>query len=148
PEGKTIAVVGPGFAGSHGWVHLYDAATGKLHKSLSEVGIFPPPSAWSLDGQTIAVCENGQTPLASVDTGQVRTVIADTKPPLALSPDGRRVVTGGPNHTLILWESGGKVRIPLTGHEQDPIWVAWSPDGKRLASVAPGEKRLLLWDAD
>jgi WD40 repeat protein len=142
PDGKAVANV------SSSWVRLYDAATGELRKSLSEAGIFSPPSAWSVDGQTIAVCENGRTTLSSVDTGAVRTVIEDTKPPLALSPDGRRVVTGGPKHTLIVWESGGKVRIPLAGHGQDPAGVAWSPDGKRLASAAPGENGIILWDAD
>jgi WD40 repeat protein len=148
PDSKTVATVSSGFAGAAGWVRLYDAATGDLRKSLSEAGIFPPPSAWSVDGQTIAVCENGQTTLSSVDNVAVRTVIEDTKPPLALSPDGRRVVTGGPKHTLIVWESGGKVRIPLAGHEEDPTWVAWSSDGKRLASSSAGEKRVLLWDTD
>jgi WD40 repeat protein len=128
-----------------GQVHLCDPGTGKRLRTLSEAAIVS--FAWSADGQTLAVCENGQTTLTSVDTGQVRTVIEDTRPPLALSPDGRRVVTGGPNHTLILWESGGKVRVPLAGHDQDPAWVAWSPDGKRLASSAPGEKRVLVWDA-
>jgi WD40 repeat protein/tRNA A-37 threonylcarbamoyl transferase component Bud32 len=147
PDGRTLAGI-PAHP-THGWVRLYDAATGKRRQSLSEAGVlYNPDWPLSLDGQTIAVSENGQTTLASVDTGQVRTVLEDTKPPLALSPDGRRVVTGGPNHTLILWESGGKVRIPLAGHEQDPTSVAWSPDGKQLASAAVGEKRLLLWDAD
>jgi WD40 repeat protein len=147
PDGKTIASVP--YHTTYGWVRLYDAVTGKRRQSLSEAGtIYNPAWPWSLDGTTVAVCENGQTTLASVDTGQVRAVLEDTKFPVTLSPDGRRAVTGGPNHTLTLWESGGKVRIPLVGHEQDPAAVAWSPDGKRLVSGATGEKRMLLWDAD
>ncbi|HTU21192.1 MAG TPA: WD40 repeat domain-containing protein, partial [Gemmataceae bacterium] len=147
PDGNTIARIAWGGGGGGGWVRLYDAATGKRLRTVSEDGSHVPLTALSRDGQTIAVWENGRTTVASVDTGSVRAVIEDTQPPLALSPDGQRVVTGGPNHALILWESGGKVRIQLAGHEQEPAWASWSPDGKRIASKAHEEKRILLWDA-
>jgi WD40 repeat protein len=30
--------------------------------------------------------------------------------------------------------------------QQDVTWLAWSPDGKRLAWFSEGEKPVLLWD--
>lgn len=86
--------------------------------------------------------------LASTDSGQVFAKVKEGTAPLALSPNGKRLVTQGPDNTLLLWEDNGKIRITLNGHTAYADGLKWAPDGKRLASHATGEKRLLLWDAD
>jgi sulfatase modifying factor 1 len=140
PDGKTIARIS-----GWPWVLLYDAATGKRLRTLSW-GSPVRGFAWSPEGPAAALSEYGQTSLWSLDPGQVTAVLKDTSGASAWSPDGKAVATGGPNNTVLVWESGGELRLTLAGHQQDVTSLAWSPDGKRLASAAAGEKRVLLWD--
>ena len=55
---------------------------------------------------------------------------------VAFSPDGSRIVSGGDDETLRLWnaDTGQPIGEPLTGHTAAVLSVAFSPDGKRIAS--------------
>src|SRR5207248_1799747 len=55
---------------------------------------------------------------------------------LAYSPDGQRLVTGGRDKALKLWdEATGQEILPLDGQTSIPWSVAFSPDGMRIAST-------------
>ncbi|MDT5352882.1 MAG: hypothetical protein QOJ56_1414 [Mycobacterium sp.] len=67
-----------------------------------------------------------------------------------LSPDGRRIVTGGRDGVLRLWDAhtGQPLPLTLTGHA--PGWVdqvVFNPDGHRIAS-ASDDHSVRLWNAD
>jgi WD40 repeat protein len=69
---------------------------------------------------------------------------------VAWSPDGRRVVSGGENKTVKIWnaESGALIHT-LTGHSDSVASVAWSPDGRRIVSGGGGnDATIKVWDAE
>jgi len=65
----------------------------------------------------------------------------------AISPDGRRVVSGDIKGVLKVWDSaGGKELATLTGHTSEIYAIAYHPDGTRFAS-AGNDAAILVWDA-
>jgi hypothetical protein len=70
-------------------------------------------------------------------------------PSLAYSPDGRRLISGAVDGTVIVWntETGGKVWNTTTPKEiYHPVY---SPDGNRIAVIIPGDSgySIKIWDA-
>ena len=73
----------------------------------------------------------------------------DTVYSVAFSSDGHRIVSGGSDKTLQIWDAntGQPVGKPLTGHTDYVDSVAFSPDGTRIASGS-SDKTLRIWDAN
>jgi WD40 repeat protein/serine/threonine protein kinase len=68
---------------------------------------------------------------------------------LAVSPDGRRLVSGSADHTLIIWDvaTDQPIGTPLTGHTGWVNSIAFSPDGKRIASAST-DQTIRIWNAE
>lgn len=61
---------------------------------------------------------------------------------IALSPDGRRLVTGSTDQTVRIWDVDGDTPLlSLFTHDQE--WVAWTEEGLYAASA--GGERLMGW---
>lgn len=67
---------------------------------------------------------------------------------VAVSPDGRSVVSGGRDCALRLWdpESGHLLSGPWKLHDEKVWSVSWSPDGGRIASCS-ADSTLIIWNA-
>ena len=67
---------------------------------------------------------------------------------VALTPDGRRALSGSKDKTLRLWDlDTGACLKTLEGHTDWVHSVALTPDGRRALSGS-GDKTLRLWDLD
>jgi WD40 repeat protein len=154
-------------------IHLYDVASGQRLRSFRPEQHWAPGwMAFAPDGNMLATATGLDQPtqLWDTTTGKlVRELKGQETPgrwsefrPVAFSPDGHLLATGGNGDTVVLWEvlSGKPVQI-LTGHTRPVRSLAFSPDGSRLISggadttaviwpVVPRGKDVLLpeqWDA-
>ncbi len=67
---------------------------------------------------------------------------------VAWRPDDARLVTGGSDLTLRIWDAeSGEQLLVLRGHEAWIDEVDWSPDGGRIASSAD-DGTVRVWDAE
>lgn len=63
------------------------------------------------------------------------------------SPDGRRLVSIGEDHQVIVWDFARRQRVKtLTAHTATVNAVAFSPDGKWFATGSD-DKSIIIWDA-
>jgi WD40 repeat protein/tRNA A-37 threonylcarbamoyl transferase component Bud32 len=144
PDGRTLASC------SHDddEIRLWDVATGTERIKLT-LGAKPQSVLFTPDGKQLAVAASHVVGFWDVATGRPaeRFLGQPTSPLcLAITPDGRTIVTGNDDYTVRLWDvPSGQERLVLRSHGHFVQCVALSPDGKTLASGGR-DWSVKLWD--
>jgi WD40 repeat protein len=164
PDGRILATgsvnerrgrVGPNDPPPGHSVQLWDVATRKHLLSLRPAGKPPAFVTFSPDGRLLATSATWDEPIQlwSVGTGKEVRKLSGTEHrrhwgefnPIAFSPDGHLLASGGQDNAVILWETAsGELVRTLRGHHGPVRSVAFSPDGLRLISGS-ADQTALVW---
>jgi eukaryotic-like serine/threonine-protein kinase len=151
PDGKRFVTTG-----QDGRAFLWDVDSSKPIRSLGKGA----GGALTPDGRLVALTISGPISLVDVETGlEIQSFAGHTKwtGGLAFSPDGKRLLSGGYDNLLRLWDvETGKQVCEFKGNFQGPTdAVGFTADGKealakswnsslrllRLPPVAPANKK-------
>jgi RNA polymerase sigma factor (sigma-70 family) len=151
PDGKTIAQAH--LAGG-GLVSLADAASGQAQATL-EAGTKNVGSvAFAPDGKTLATAGDSVRLWDLATNKELRQFPSDGPRAhgvysVAFSPDGTKLASAeGSDKTVKVWDvTTGKELATFKGHTEYAIAVAFSPDGRTVASGG-GEGVIRLWDLE
>ena len=101
------------------------------------------------DAQAKAAAGQKATPKKSVESRATLTLEGHSGrvASVSYSPDGKRIVSGGENNTVKVWDAeSGQEMLTLKGHTKRVWFMTVSSDGRLVVSVG-GDNAVKVWDA-
>src|SRR5262249_3329444 len=157
PDGRLLLMPGRGDK-------VYEAATGQpVYAIKLRRGVGLVQTVFSPDGRRVALVEvtaylgagesringPGVVHVCDAATGRLLHTLEGHKKQIlcaAFSPDGRRLITGGMDHTAKVWDADtGKLLGTQRGHRARVLAVALTPIGKQALS-ADADGQVKGWD--
>ena len=145
PDGQTLAT-----SGDDGLVRLWDIGTGELLHTLSAHPGKEGSVQFLPDGRSLLTgSHDGLVKRWDAGTGtEIERFQIEGSPFLcmALSPDGTILAAGGRDRTM-LWNLASRTLIrSLDGHQGRVLDVAFSHDGKHVATAGEGDRTTRLYE--
>jgi WD40 repeat protein len=133
----------------------YSIVSSPIRMMLKGHGTRVLSTAFSPDGKQLAtIGDDGTVIIWDANTGNEllrlpgTTKASDliTEQRIAYSPDGKRLAVCDSNQLKVYAPTSGELLMALSGHEKDVLSVAFSIDGKYLATGS-GDTTVRIWDA-
>jgi WD40 repeat protein len=131
-------------------LQLWDAATGKLLRSLEGHASSVSAVTFSPNGKILATASYDKT-VRLWDVATAKTLVTFSAHDnyvlaVAFSPSGKQVASGGADKQVLVWDAGsGKVLHKLKGHTGEVVALAWQPASIPLLASAGREGSVRLW---
>jgi WD40 repeat protein/tRNA A-37 threonylcarbamoyl transferase component Bud32 len=127
-------------------LRLWDVKTGKEIHSFKDFPGDVRKVTVSPDGR-LALCRcNGELSLFDVEARVLVGRFGQFTASAAFAPDSRRILYGGRNQALHLWDVGSRKEVgSFNGHQQFVHGLAISPDGRHAVSGGD-DNTVRLWD--
>ncbi len=152
PDGKTIAT-GGGEPSRSGEVKLWEAATGKLLRSLDNLHSDTVFSVrFSPDGSKLATASADKflKVINVADGKELKSFEGHTHHVLAVDwkSDGKQLITGGADNVLKVWDfaTGEQLRT-LSGSTKQVTGLRWVAD-RAIVMAASGDATVRAWNPD